>query len=231
MYNQLKVELYKLKNLPLIYISTVLMVMAGILSGYLQFGNVVNTNEVFCYVVCDTSLLFLISIVSAWFVGLDFGNRTIANELKLGYSRFSVISVRMIMVYIMSITLHLSYVFAAVIGFSAANGFDVSVFSGKNAMWLITVILQLMAIESGTVMICFAARKPTGAISISVIYTFAFCNVLRNFTDSRVFTLSCFCFARNSDAGDLMACAVNALIVLTIFTVSAVLVFGKADVK
>lgn len=231
MISQLKVEFYKLKTFLINYIAVLLMFAAGFPYGYLKFRDTLNTNEVFASVICDTSLLFLISVVAAWFISADFGNRTITNELKLGYSRLSVILSRTIVVSVQSVLLHSTYVVATILGFSAAHRFDASVFCGENAVWMTTVMLQLIAIESVIILICFAVKKPAGAVSISVIYTFIFCNILRNFVSSKIFTLSCFCFAQNPNAVSLASCAVSSLVTATIFITASALIFHSAEVK
>lgn len=231
MLNQLKLEFYKLKTFPLLYLAILLMFAAGFPYGFLKFENVLNTDAVFSYTVCDTSLLFLISVVSSYFIGADFGSRTITNELKLGYSRLSVILTRAATVYILSILLHFVYIASSIGGFSAAHGFDTSVFHMENMLWFLTVSLQLMAIQSGTVMICFAAKKPLSAISVSVIYTFLFCNALRNLVSNQIFTLSCFCFAQSSDDKLLTPCVFFAIVTSMAFLMISVLIFRKAEVK
>lgn len=231
MLNQWKVEFYKLKNFPLVYAAVLLMLAAGLPYGYLKFGDVADTNEVFSYIVCDTSFMFIISIVSSWFIGADFGNRTVTNEIKLGYSRLSVILSRTLIVYLQSAILHVVLVVSTIGGYCIKHGFDAGAFRRENAAWLVIVILQIMAIESGTVMICFVARKPAGAIAISVIYTFVGCNVLRNFVSSRIFGISCFCFAQNGDADMLISCAASALVSMAVFIMIAVFLFRKAELK
>lgn len=231
MLNQLKIEFYKLKSFPLMYAAVLLMLVAGLPYGYLKFDSVVDTNEVFASVICDTSFMFIISVVSSWFIGADFGNRTVTNEIKLGYSRLSVILSRALVVYLQSAVLHVVFLAATIGGYSVAHGFDVSVFHERNAAWLMTVILQIIAIESGIVMICFAAKKTAGAIAISVIYTFVCCNVLRNFVSGRIFAFSCFCFAQNRNGAVLIPCAVSALVSAAVFMMIAVFLFQKAELK
>lgn len=53
-----------------------------------------DTATVFSFSICDTSFMFIISLVTAWFAGNDFLNRTMHNEIKVGYSRFSFQKIR-----------------------------------------------------------------------------------------------------------------------------------------
>lgn len=197
----------------------------------MKFNGVIDTNQAFANTICDTSFMFLISVVAAWFIGADFGNRTVTNEIKLGYSRLSVILSRTLVIYLQSVVLHVTYVTATIAGYCIAHGFDGSAFSLENAVWLVTVLLQIIAIESGTVMICFAVKKPAGAIAVSVIYGFVLCNLLRNFVDSKLFTYSCFCFAKSGEAALLLPCAVSALISTVLFVMAAFFLFRKAELK
>ena len=94
----------------------------------------------FSFSICDTSFMFLISLVAAWFAGNDFQNRTIHNEIKVGYSRFLVFMARTIIAVIMAELLHLTYVFATVLGFAVKYRFDGSIFSATDfASWKQTI--------------------------------------------------------------------------------------------
>ena len=226
MTNLLRVEFYKLKRFWIGYIVMLFMFGVGYIYGDNRIGNRVfvmtdHTTEAFSATVSDTSFVFLIAIAAALFIGRDFSNRTIGNEIKLGYSRTHILLSRMLGAGAFSILLHVIYIVAALIGFSVVRGFDTSLFS----------LLQLAAIISGVVLISFLVKKMSEAIALSALYAAVCCNVLRNFFSTGIFTLSCFCFARDSDLRTLAATAVSAGITLLVFLSIAVFAFRKAEIK
>ena len=128
MFNLLKVEFYKLKKFQFGYIAVLFMFVMGYLCGDNRIGNKIfdstdNTARAFLF-VSDTSLVFLISIVMALFIGRDFSNRTICNEIKMGYSRFHILFSRTIVVCVFAALLHTVYVISIILGFSVVRGFD-----------------------------------------------------------------------------------------------------------
>lgn len=236
MTNLLKVEFYKLKRFWIGYIVMLFMFGVGYVYGDNRIGNRVfrmadNTTKEFSATVSDTSFVFLIAITAALFIGRDFSNRTIGNEIKLGYSRPHILLSRMLAAGAFSILLHVIYIVSALIGFSVVRGFDTSLFSLENFLWLLTVLLQLSAIIGGVVLIAFLVKKVSEAIALSALYAAVCCNILRNFFSTKIFTLSCFCFARDSDLRTLAAAAVSAGVTLLVFLSIAVFAFRKAEIK
>lgn len=235
MFNLLKVEFYKLKKFQFGYIAVLFMFVMGYLCGDNRIGNKIfdstdNTARAFLF-VSDTSLVFLISIVMALFIGRDFSNRTICNEIKMGYSRFHILFSRTIVVCVFAALLHTVYVISIILGFSVVRGFDASVLRIENVLWLLTVLIQLMAVISGVVLFSFIAKKVSEAIVLSTLYTFICCNVLRNFLDASFFTRSCFCFVQDNSKGSLAFSTISALVTMIIFLAVAVFTFNKAEIE
>lgn len=236
MFNLLKVELYKLKKFLFGYIAVLFMLVIGLSYGGYHIGYQLsyleeNTATIFFDVVSDTSFVFVISLVAALFIGKDFSNHTICNEIKLGYNRFHILLSRMIVACAFAVLLHTIYVISTVLGFSVVRGFDTSVLCVENALWLFTVLIQLVAVISGVVMISFLAKKVSEAISVSVMYAFICCNILRSFISPKIFTMSCFCFVQDNDIENLLFAAISAFVTMIIFSVIATFAFNKADVK
>lgn len=237
MYNLLKVEIYKLEKFIFGYVAIFLIFVAGYIFGDNRIGNRVfemtdNTDLVFSYVISDTSFVFFISIIMAVFIGKDFSNRTICHEIKLGYGRFQILLSRMVVVCAFAILLHVIYVLSAVFGFSVVRGFDTSVLSIRNALWLLIVLIQLVAVISGVVLLSFWAKRLSEAIVLSTIYSFVCCNVLRNYLmSSKIFTLSCFCFVQSRTTENLVYATISALVTMFIFLTIAIFSFNKAEVK
>lgn len=232
MFNLLKVEFYKLKKFTFGYIVLIFFLVIGIIGGgYMLSDHFDNTAAIFAINVCDTSLVFTISQASAFFMGKDFSNRTIDNEIKLNYSRFEILLSKMIAASTFAAFIHTAWVAANVLSFAAVRGFDSSVLCAENAFWLITVLIQLSAVISGVMLITFITRTVTGAIAISSMYVLICCNILRNYTDAKIFTMSPFCFAQDNNTENLFFTAIVAIVILIIFSAAATAIFNKVDVK
>ncbi|MBD5137472.1 MAG: ABC transporter permease [Lachnospiraceae bacterium] len=233
MINQLKVEGFKLRRFILLYIVALILFAAGFFYSYCKLYLLpsMNTNEVFACLVSDTSLIFIISLVTSWFIGNDFSSRTIHNEIKIGYSRLSILLSRLIIVYIISVLLHSIYIFSAVLGFSLKSSFDNSIINTHNIFWFLTVAAQLFAIQSIITFITFSLKKASASISAAVCFTFITCNIIRTFTDSRIFTLSCFCLAQDSSYKNLVPTFINAIIVIAIAFIATYICFRKTEIK
>ena len=232
MFNLLKVEFYKLKKFPFGYIVLLFFLVIGIVGGgYKITDDFESTADIFASNVCDTSLVFVISLAAAFFMGKDFSSRTIDNEIKLSYSRFKILLSKMIAVCTFAAFIHTAWVAANALSYAAVRGFDSSVLCVENALWLITVLIQLSAVISGVMLITFITRTVAGAIAISSMYVLICCNILRNYTDAKIFTMSPFCFVQNSDLKNLAFAAVSALVTMVVFLMIAVFTFNKAEIK
>lgn len=231
MRNQLTIERYKAIRFPIVYIAAVVLATADFLLGFLKLPEDMKTSAVFSNSLCDTSFMFIISLVAAWFAGNDFMNRTIHNEIKVGYSRFSVILARTITTSVMAVLLHLIYVFAAVLGFSVRYGFDNSLFTLGNFVWLLVVALQICANVCIFMFIVFSLKKITSAIAVTVVFGIIACNVLRNFIGNSFFRLTCFSLAQTGDNKTLALSAVLAAATIIVSLTVTHFVFGKAEIK
>ncbi len=231
MYNQLIVEKYKAERFILVYLAAAVLAAAGFFNGLLKIQENLNTAAVFSFSICDTSFMFLVSLVAAWFAGNDFQNRTIQNEIKVGYSRFSVIIARTVPAVIMAVLLHLTFVFSTVLGFAVHYTFDSSIFSVTDLLWLLVVVLQICANICIVMLIVFALKKVTSGIAVTVVFSFVTCNILRNFISESFFRLTCFSLAQTSDSETLALSAVFAAAVIAAALAAAHLVFRKADIS
>lgn len=231
MHNQLMVEKYKAKRFMIMYLAAIVLAVAGFLLGFLKLPENLDTATVYSFSICDTSFMFIISLVVAWFAGNDFLNRTIHNEIKIGYSRFSVFMARTITTVIMAVLLHLAYVFATVLGFAVKYRFDSSIFTITDFVWLLVVMLQICANICIVMFIVFALRKVTSAIAVTVVFSFVTCNVLRNFISESIFRLTCFSLAQTSDSRTLAWSAALAAATIVIALTATHFVFRTAEIK
>lgn len=231
MHNQLKVEKFKACRFWLMYIAEMVLAVAGFLFGFIKFPEEAMTVGIFSDVVCDTSFVFIITLVSAWFVANDFFHRTIHNEIKVGYSRWSVIFSRTVTTFIMAILLHLTYIIASVGGYCVKWGFDSSIFTERNLAWLAVVLLQICANVSFIMLIVFALKKVTAAISGAIIFSIISCNVLRNFISDGIFRLTCFSLAQDCETETLLLSGALALVTIITVTIATHLIFRKSEIK
>ena len=231
MRNQLMIEKYKAKRFVIMYLAAAVLSAAGFFLGLLKLPENLDTATVFSFSICDTSFMFIVLLVAAWFAGNDFQTRTIHNEIKVGYSRFSVFMARTIATVIMAVLLHLTYVFATVLGFSVKYRFDSSILSLTDFIWLLVVMLQICANICIVMFIVFALKKVTSGIAVTVVFSFVSCNILRNFIGEGIFRLTCFSLAQTSDNRTLALSAVLAVAVIVISLTATHFVFRKAEIK
>lgn len=231
MRNQLMIEKFKAVRFPLMYIAAAVLAAAGFFLGLLKLSGDLDMTTVFSYTVCDTSFMFIISLVAAWFAGNDFLNRTIHNEIKVGYSRFSVFFSRTVTIVIMAILLHLIYILATILGFTVKYRFDSSIFTVTNLTWLLVIMLQICANMCITIFIVFTFRKVTSGIAVTIVFSFISCNILRNFIRDSVFKLTPFSFAQTNDSRTLVLSTAFAVAVILISLTATYFVFRKAEIK
>ena len=233
MRNQIAVEFYKAIRFSILYIAALVIIISGFLYGNIKISSNLDFNiaRVFSAVIGDTSFIFIISLVVSWFIGNDFLYRTIHNEIKIGYSRISVVLVRVLPSIVMAMFLHLAYIFSAIIGFSIKNGFDDSMFTVSNFVWLLTVMVQVCSIVCIVIFIVFALKKVTSGIAVSTIFIVICCSVLRNFINDTVFKLTPFSLAQTSDSKNLAISSIVAISVIFVSLISTHFIFRKTEVK
>jgi ABC-type transport system involved in multi-copper enzyme maturation permease subunit len=204
----------------------------GFYYGYVKLAPLnYNTYDTFAYTINDTSLIFIISLVTAWFIGNDFSNRTIQHEITLGYSRFSILLIRTLPVTLSAIIIHFTFVFTTMFAVICKNGHTGDFLKSQDVFWCITVSLQLIGLQSIITMITFISAKATSAISIAVTFTIIACNVMRNFADNTVFTKTVFFFAKDNKSETLLSTSIVAVITLILSITITYLLFRKKEIK
>ena len=232
MCNQLKVTFFKFRHFLVFYLAVLCMAGLAFWSGFLKMAPLgVNAYEAFGGANCDTSLVFIMAVTASWFLGNDFSNRTIQHEISLGYSRLSVLLIRQLPVMISGVILHFVFVFFTVFGVACKNGFTGELFKVQDIFWVLTVMLQIIALQSVITMITFICGKATSAIATSVCFIIVVCNVLRNFLGGTFYEKTVFCFAKNSESKTLLSSAFVAIITLLAVIVVTHMVFRKKEIK
>lgn len=232
MCNQCKVTFYKFRHFVLFYIAVLCMIGFGFSYGFVRIAGMGGSAyDAFLITNSDTSFMFILALITAWFLGSDFSNRTIHHEITLGYSRWSVLLVREIPVLLSGVILHYAYVISSVVGVACKNGFSVNMFRTEDVFWCITVMLQLMGLQSIITMLTFICAKAPAAIAISVSFMIVACNILRNFLDGTFFTKTVFCLARDNARETLLPTSIVAVITLVVSIALTYLVFRRKEIK
>lgn len=232
MCNQCKVTFFKFRHFQLFYIAVLFMAGFGFSYGFIKIASMGGSvYDAFMNTNSDTSFMFILALITAWFLGSDFSNRTIHHEITLGYSRWSVLLVRELPVMLSGVILHFVYVFSSVLGVGCKNGFSGGIFVVDDISWCITIMLQLIGFQSIITMITFICANAPAAIAISVSFTIVACNVLRNFLSGTFFTKTVFHLARDNASETLLPTSIVAVVTLVISIALTYLVFRKKEIK
>lgn len=231
MINQLKVEFYKLTHSVMLYVIGVLYFIMGIIVPFkiVKLFNVDDIYYPFQDALQDVSCVFLTAILVAWFIGQDYSNRVFQHEIANGYSRFSVIISRLIPITIASVVMHAIIVSSEVLGTGILVGFSSSSFSGADVLWVLTVILQIVALVCVFAFISFVSGSQFAATAGTVVFEIFFCNIMRNFLRSGVYTYTCLCFAKDNTNERLSICAISAVATIVVVLFLTYCVFKKKE--
>ena len=232
MLNQLRIENYRAKRFVPLYVFLGLIIALLLYTErrlFVMGRNLPDLHSVFAESVQDVSLIFFIAILGAWFVGIDFSNRTIQRSVVTGCSRFSVVISRLLPSCAMAVIFHLCFVFSDMLGLGIQAGFSFKGFTLTDLAWLLVVLLQVTALESVFVFITFVCGNVYSAITASVAVDIVACNIMRNYFPAGIYRDLCFCFADNCTKERLILCSVFAIITIIVMITATTLVFRKKD--
>ena len=240
MYNQLKVEFYKLRTSRFLYLSIIGFLTASIM---IYFANVIRDSleitghRAFLGSISDTSLLFIMSLFVSYFIGNDFANRTIDNEVRIGYSRMSVVISRTVVILPFTVLLYLLFYTApCVLIMGINNGFGGEMGIQDIIIRIVLFALQLTAVLSFTVLIMFWCKKSSLGMMISVLFVVVTCNILRNYLmDNAVFQATVF-YRIMMNSGymtlqEMQFSFVSAIATIMVVLFAMYIVFRKTDLK
>ena len=229
MIDQMKAENFRLWKRKGNFFVALALFALNFIFAYQKWALIKDMDEILALVVGDASFQIVISLCVAWFVGSEFNERTIQNELKLGYSRSSVLFVRFLYSGLLAVFLHISFILGAYAGVAFKYGIELSGIKLDSLIWLLVVLLQVVTSQSFTLFIVFLLKRALAAMVAATLLSLVACNILRNFMGSKIFTLSCFCLAQNKGQTTLLASALYAIATLIIVMAVTYLVFRKAD--
>ena len=230
MINLLSVEFYKLRRQKAFYGALVILIIFGVMQSFSGLRPITSMDAA-VYSICDTSLVFLITLAISVYVGNDFSNRTIHNSIKLGYRRHWLVLSKMLPALGMAAVLQFAFALATVIPVGLRYGFSCAVPAGNMLLWWFVCLVQCCAAESFIVLIGFICRSLSVTMAAGTCFTIVTCNILRNFLESKVFLFSCFHFAEDYSYNALLAALAAAVVVLACVICAAFALFNKAEVK
>ena len=250
MINQFKVEFYKLWHFKLFRRAMVFVVLYGIfgwfyMKWYLYFWpqyysrDMSTMGDLFFEAMSEVSFGFLYSMVTAWFVGTDFDNRTIHNEIAVGYSRWSVLFSRILTCWCASILLHVVMtVLYTEVGWSAYGyGFHVPELGMRDLIWFGVILLQVMAMQSLVVLITILSAKAVTALVISGVFSFLIGEVRIFFygrgmeEGRRIWGTMFFALAQDNSDRTLIAAGCMAVAAIVGLTAVNYSIFRKMELK
>ncbi|MCR5249923.1 MAG: hypothetical protein K6E50_04890 [Lachnospiraceae bacterium] len=238
MHNQLKVENYKMWRFTpvyacsLFYAFTVLyMVIKGGLSPAAA-AMYHNMYDGFKEGVQDCSFAFLWGMLVAWYVGIDFANRTVHRAIVTGASRTAIVISRLAAISVLTILFHIVTIIGEVILYGTKFGFSLEGFNPRDILWILVVFLQLIAFDAFFVLVTYICGNVYSALVTSVLIATIGGNILRNFLGGNpIYEHSFFCFAKSSENSDLIPCAICAIIAIVVLVAGTVVIFNRKDVN
>lgn len=195
MMRQLKTEgfaLWKRKGILLVTLSAFLLSALFVCSSAKMS---MDAPSLIVYSFGNVDFLTVGSLCAAWFLGAQFHDKTLQNEIKLGYSRGSILITRYLFSCLIAIAIHIAWSTGSILGYLLKYETDFSLLNPQHYFWIALILFKIAAIQSITFFTVCCIRKTLPAILASALFTFFFCNFMKFFSQSKIFTYSCFSFA------------------------------------
>lgn len=239
MNNQMKVEVIHLRKSVLFYLAIAAFVVLSMMYSWKMVYTDMSNNsgiDAFVGTMSDTSLMFILSLFASYVIGNEFTNRTIDNEIRIGYSRFSVVLSRAIVVLPFTLIPYLAYTVTSTLFLGLANGFATAFTVSDLIIRFILFALQVMSIQSIAMFIMFACKKASLGMMVNTCFAVVTCNLLRNILqDNSLFKLTSFYRImmnnQSMSVQDLLISFVSAIATLLLMVYASYIVFRKAELK
>ena len=237
MLNQLKVERYKMWRFTPVYVCMLFylftMIFMALQGGLTPQARIYyhSMYDGFKEGVQDCSFAFLWGMLIAWYVGIDFANRTVHRALVTGASRTAIVVSRLMATCVLTILFHIVTIIGEVFLYGIEYGFSFDGFNKRDILWFLVVCLQLITFNAFFALITFICGNVYSALVSCVLISTIGGNILRNFLHgNRIYEHSFFCLAKSSGSSDLILCAICAIIFTVIFVTASILIFKRKDV-
>jgi len=181
-------------------------------------------------------LFFILSLFASYIVGKEFTDRTIDNEIRIGYSRLSIILTRFLVVLPLTVVPYLAYSITCSVVVGIMHGIGQTFSVGELLVRFLLFSLQVMSIQSISMFVMFASRKASFGMMINVGVTFVTCNYLRNVAEDNVlFRASSFYRImmnfKTMTMQELLFSFASAILMLVVMVYASFVAFNKADLR
>ncbi len=239
MLNLFKIERYKMRRFTPFYASMGFLVflviydlIVGIKQSYIDAFPNGRMYDGFKDGISDLSFSFLIGMLIAWYVGIDFTNRTLHRVIVTGNQRWKIVISQLMATSILTTIFHLGLAVETTIKYGRGFGYSFDGFNKKDIVWVGVVILQMIAMNAFYMLITYICGNAYTALFACVSVAFIGGNILRNLLYGNViYDHSFLCFARSSSNSDLIPCAICAIIAIVVFVTVTIRFFNKRDVS
>ena len=237
MYNQLKIESFKLFRFKPFYVSLLLflvVIVYGIINGMKPEFIAMHScmYDGFADSVQDCSFAFLYGMLISWYVGIDFTNRTMQRALTTGTSRWTIVLSRLTATSVMVILFHIIEIIGQTANYALIYGVSFEGFGLRDILWFLVVCLQLVAFNAFFLLITIICANVYSALFASVTISAIGGNILRSvFNGNFVYEHSFFCLAKSSSRTDLIPCSICAVVFTALLVMGTVMFFNKKDVN
>ena len=155
MFNQFKIESFKMKRFIPFYVCIGIMIIiaiSGAVNGLKQaaidYWGYGNMHDGFIDSVQDCSFSFLYGMLISWYVGIDFTNRTLHRAIVTGNKRWTMIVSRIMAVSVLTFIIHIFLIISQLATFGKTFGYSFEGFGVTDLVWLGVVALQIIAFSS-----------------------------------------------------------------------------------
>lgn len=239
MLNLFKIERFKMRRFIPFYVSMGFLIflviydlIVGLKQSYIDAFPNGRMYDGFMDGVSDASFSFLIGMLIAWYVGIDFTNRTLHRVIVTGNKRWMTVISQLIATSVLTIIFHLGLVVETVIQYGSGFGYSFDGFNKKDIAWIGVVCLQLIAMNAFYILISYICGNVYTALFACVSVALIGGNILRNvFYGNNIYEHSFFCFAKSSSNSDLIPCAICAIIAIVVCVTATIIIFNKKDIS
>lgn len=238
MFNLLKIERHKIiRFIPLYVCLAIIFLMfldwsaKGLTDDYVEMYGTLAMHDGFTEGIQDCSFSFMYGMLIAWFIGIDFTNRTVHKAIVTGNSRWKIVVAKLISTSVVVMVLHFVTAVLEMLVYGKQFGFSFDGFSVKDVAWVGVIVLQLIAYNAFYEMITIICGSVYTALFACITVAALAGNVLRNYLNGNfIYEHSFFCLAKSSSASDLIPCAVCAIIATALLVAASSIIFRKRDV-
>ena len=164
MLNLLRIERRKIVRFIPLYVSLAIMILmwadmltTGLKDEYIEMYGPFTMHDGFGEGLQDCSFSFLYGMLIAWFIGIDFTNRTVHKAIVTGTSRWKIVVAKLISTSVVVMIFHFISAVLETLLYGKQFGFSFEGFSVIDIAWLLVIMLQLIAYNAFYELVTIAA--------------------------------------------------------------------------